>query len=121
MKSKIKTRLIGWGMLIVLIIIGVFCSCEPIYLKHQLKGCYESENLILDFNDNVVFAYTNSYKIEGQFYIFSNDSVRIKIGWKKNNNEFDLSLLCRKFRYQIKGKELILQGNDFEIMLIKQK
>jgi len=118
MKHKIKARVTGWIMIILIIIIGALCSCEPVYIIPQIKGAYETENLILDFKDSTFFAHTSNYIIEGQYYTYAMDSVRLKIGWRKSlNDEFNISLLCRKFRYQIIGKNLVLSGNDFEIML----
>ncbi len=122
MKFKIKIRLISWGALIIVIILGFLCSCEPTYIKPKLSGLYESENVSLDFKDSIFYAITCCNTIEGQYYTFSQDSIRLKIGWKKSvNNEFNIMLLCDNFKYEIKGCRLILKGNDFEIIMYRIK
>jgi len=118
MKNKIKARVTGWIVIVLVIITGAICSCEPVEIKPYLDGVYYSDGIELVFNNGILTGQTECNSLNGNYSIIGN---QIEINLKGTKvyciNEYNYVYFRDVCKYQIKGKELILQGNDFEIIM----
>ncbi len=123
MKNKIKTRLIGWIILFVLIIISIiFSSCEQDQIKPELNGKFANNDIELIFYHGQLTGETKCNFLNGEYFI--NDNY-IEINLKSTKiyciNEYNITYLRNTFNFELKKDRLILFGSDFEIILNKVK
>lgn len=121
MKNKMKIYPIAWFLIILFIIIGV-CSCEPVNIKPCLNGVFISDGIELVFDNGKLTGQTDCNLLDGEYFTEGN---YINIDLKSTKvfciNEYKTAYFRDVSEYYLNQKQLILSGNDFEIILNKVK
>lgn len=118
---KLKSRLIGWLMVVFVIIMGILCSCEN-EMNPCLEGVFVNDGIELVFNDGNLSGKTECNTITGNYFI---SGCYIEIELRKTKvyciNEYKTVYLRDVNKYCLEDNTLILSGNDFEIMFYNIK
>lgn len=122
MKRKIKNRLIGWSILFMIIIAGMLCSCEVEKLKPCLNGVFYADGIELNFDNGNLTGKTKCNSLNGEYFT-SRNYINFDIKGTKVYciNEYNIVYFRDVQKFEIKGCQLILKGNDFDIILNKGK
>ena len=123
MKHKIKTKLIGWIILFVLIIISIiFSSCEQEQIKPELNGKFANDDIELIFDNGALTGKTKCNSLRGEYFT-SENYINISIGGTKIYciNEYNIKYLRNTHEYELEKDYLILIGSDYEIILNRVK
>lgn len=115
---KLKSKLTGWALLILIIIIGMLCSCEKTSVKPCFNGVFTTTGIELIFDNGTLTGQTKCNSLDGEY--FTNDNyMNIDLGGTKVYciNEYKITYFRDVYKYRFEGSYLILIGNDFEIIL----
>ena len=112
----------NWKLKYNIIFLLFIFSCETEIVTPGLNGVFITEGIELVFDNGILSGQTECNSLNGNYFI---DGNYINLDFKSTKvfciNEYKTVYFRDVYEYEIKDKELILTGNDFEIMLIKQK
>lgn len=112
----------NWKLKYNIILLLFIFSCEAEIISPTLNGIFATDGVELVFDSGVLTGQTKCNSLNGEYSTHEN-YINIDLGSTKVYciNEYNTVYFRDVYKYEIKGKELILFGNDFEIMLYNIK